>query len=87
MSSSGILSNSSNRKFSVSVSRPDNVFPSTRNNTTLSSNYLPSAFAVQSIDKRSDASIDDSSGATCHMTNATNNMYSVRLPLQTNRKS
>ena len=48
-------------------------------NLTFSSNYLPSAFTVQSMDKSSDIWIGDR-GASCHMTNFASIMYNVRPP-------
>ena len=87
MSSSGIMSYSFNRRLPVSVLRPSSsVFPSAGNITTLSSTYLPRAFAVQFLNKSSDVWIGGS-GASCFMTNDTIKTNYVRPPLQTNGKS
>ena len=67
-SSSGFVSNSSTYIIPASVTR------------SFSSNYLPSAFAAQSRNSRSDVWIGDS-GASCHMANDASKMYCVRPPL------
>ena len=74
-----IRSNSFTRIFPVSVPRPGTSISPSTGNTTFSTNYLPRAFAVQSMDNSSDVWIDYK-GASCHMTNDASRMYNVRIP-------
>ena len=80
------MSTSLNIRFLISVPRPcSSVSLSSGNNTTFSNNYLPSAFAVLSMDKSRDVWMGGS-GASCHVTNDENKIYYVRPSPSDQRK-